>query len=208
LRSKYSRKRLALVALIVGSCLRVQENSDRANRPMLLVVPGDDCDALYLLLVIFHESSMIFKGRDILPAVEPGSINQRIDLRRNLAKVVSLHFAGAMILNTLPEIMSVLIMRNLLQSKPDAAAVSWCSRVCSAVYSSKVCGVAKWSGAARNWRRAWRGRFIVDLEARSVDLLPGQGFVVPKGVIHCTRAPERSVILMVETAAIVPTGDT
>jgi hypothetical protein len=29
----------------------------------------------------------------------------------------------------------------------------------------------------------------------------------PKGVLHCTRAPERSVILMVETAAIVPTGD-
>jgi len=51
------------------------------------------------------------------------------------------------------------------------------------------------------------GHFIVDLEARSVDLLPGQGFVVPKGVMHCTRAPERSVILMVESAAIVPTGD-
>ena len=51
------------------------------------------------------------------------------------------------------------------------------------------------------------GRFVVDLEERSVDLLPGQGFVVPKGVMHCTRAPERSVILMVETAAIVPTGD-
>ena len=51
------------------------------------------------------------------------------------------------------------------------------------------------------------GRFIVDLEERSVDLLPGQGIVVPKGVMHCTRAPERSVILMVETAAIVPTGD-
>ena len=51
------------------------------------------------------------------------------------------------------------------------------------------------------------GRFIVDLEGRSVELLPNQGFVVPKGVTHCTRAPERSVILMVETAAIVPTGD-
>jgi mannose-6-phosphate isomerase-like protein (cupin superfamily) len=51
------------------------------------------------------------------------------------------------------------------------------------------------------------GRFIVDLEGRSVDLLPGQGLVVPKGVMHCTRAPERSVILMVETATIVPTGD-
>jgi mannose-6-phosphate isomerase-like protein (cupin superfamily) len=51
------------------------------------------------------------------------------------------------------------------------------------------------------------GRFIVDLEDRSVELSPSQGFVVPKGVMHCTRAPERSVILMVETAAIVPTGD-
>ena len=52
------------------------------------------------------------------------------------------------------------------------------------------------------------GRFIIDLEGRSVELLPNQGFVVPKGVLHCTRAPEKSVILMVETAAIVPTGDT
>ena len=37
--------------------------------------------------------------------------------------------------------------------------------------------------------------------------LQGSGFVVPKGVIHRTRAPERAVILMVESAAIVPTGD-
>ena len=51
------------------------------------------------------------------------------------------------------------------------------------------------------------GHFIIDLEARSVDLQPQQGFVVPKGVKHRTRAPERAVILMVETAAIVPTGD-
>ncbi len=51
------------------------------------------------------------------------------------------------------------------------------------------------------------GKFVIDLEGRSVELLPGQGFVVPKGMMHCTRAPERSVILMIETAAIVPTGD-
>lgn len=51
------------------------------------------------------------------------------------------------------------------------------------------------------------GKFIVDLQERSFELLPGQGLVVPKGVIHCTRSPERSVILMMETAAIVPTGD-
>ena len=51
------------------------------------------------------------------------------------------------------------------------------------------------------------GHFIIDLEDRSVDLQPQQGVVVPKGVKHRTRAPDRAVILMVETAAIVPTGD-
>lgn len=52
-----------------------------------------------------------------------------------------------------------------------------------------------------------QGTFIIDLEGRSVELKPLEGFVVPKGVLHRTRAPERAVILMAETAAIVPTGD-
>lgn len=51
------------------------------------------------------------------------------------------------------------------------------------------------------------GRFLIDLEDRTVDLAPGQGFVVPRGVMHRPRAPERTVILMVEGAGIVPTGD-
>jgi mannose-6-phosphate isomerase-like protein (cupin superfamily) len=51
------------------------------------------------------------------------------------------------------------------------------------------------------------GSFIIDLEDRSVTLSPQQGFVVPKRVVHRTRAPEKAVILMIETAAIVPTGD-
>jgi mannose-6-phosphate isomerase-like protein (cupin superfamily) len=51
------------------------------------------------------------------------------------------------------------------------------------------------------------GRFLIDLEDRTVDLAPGQGFVVPKGVRHRPRAPERTVILMVEGAGIMPTGD-
>jgi len=51
------------------------------------------------------------------------------------------------------------------------------------------------------------GHFIIDLEGRSIDLQPQQGFVVPRGIMHRTRAPERAVILMVETASIVPTGD-
>ena len=42
------------------------------------------------------------------------------------------------------------------------------------------------------------GRFIIDLEGHSIELLPNQGFTVPKGVLHCTRARERSVILMVD----------
>jgi mannose-6-phosphate isomerase-like protein (cupin superfamily) len=59
------------------------------------------------------------------------------------------------------------------------------------------------------------GRFLIDLEraaddtpGRVVELAPKQGFVVPKGTAHRTRAPERTVILMVETAAVVPTGST
>jgi mannose-6-phosphate isomerase-like protein (cupin superfamily) len=51
------------------------------------------------------------------------------------------------------------------------------------------------------------GRFLVDLEDRSIDLLPRQGFTVPRGVVHRARSPERSIVLMVEAAGIVPTGD-
>ena len=51
------------------------------------------------------------------------------------------------------------------------------------------------------------GELLIDLEGRTVSLRPGQALVVPKGVVHRTRAPRRTVMLMVETAAIVPTGD-
>ena len=51
------------------------------------------------------------------------------------------------------------------------------------------------------------GHLLIDLEGRTVDLGPKQGLVVPRGVVHRTRAPERCVMLMVENAGIVPTGD-
>lgn len=51
------------------------------------------------------------------------------------------------------------------------------------------------------------GEFLVDLETHTVTLGPQQGIVVPKGIVHRTRAPEKCVILMVENAGIVPTGD-
>jgi len=54
------------------------------------------------------------------------------------------------------------------------------------------------------------GCLLIDLdgeEGRRIELEPRQGFVVPKGVIHRTRARERTIILMVEGAGIIPTGD-
>jgi len=50
------------------------------------------------------------------------------------------------------------------------------------------------------------GRFLIDLEDRTVELMPRQGFTVPRGVVHRTRAPEKAVILMIEGAGVVPTG--
>jgi mannose-6-phosphate isomerase-like protein (cupin superfamily) len=51
------------------------------------------------------------------------------------------------------------------------------------------------------------GRFVIDLEGRTVELTPRQGFTVPKGAMHRTRAPERTVILMIEGAGVAPIGD-
>lgn len=51
------------------------------------------------------------------------------------------------------------------------------------------------------------GRLFIDLPERTVELAPRQGFVVPKGILHRTRAPQRTVMLMVENAGIIPTGD-
>ena len=52
------------------------------------------------------------------------------------------------------------------------------------------------------------GLLIIDIEGSdSVELPPQQGYVVPKGVVHRTRAPEKTTILMIENAGIVPTGD-
>ena len=51
------------------------------------------------------------------------------------------------------------------------------------------------------------GQLLIDFKDRTVTLSQRQGFVVPKGVIHRTRAPQRTVILMVENAGIIPTGD-
>ena len=52
-----------------------------------------------------------------------------------------------------------------------------------------------------------RGEIEGQIAERTVALKPGQGFVVPKTVVHRTRAPKRTTILMVENAGIIPTGN-
>jgi mannose-6-phosphate isomerase-like protein (cupin superfamily) len=51
------------------------------------------------------------------------------------------------------------------------------------------------------------GMLFIDLEGRTIEVGPQQGVTISKGVMHRPRAPRRTIMLMVETAAITPTGD-
>lgn len=51
------------------------------------------------------------------------------------------------------------------------------------------------------------GQLLIDLEDRTIELNPNQGVTIPKGVMHRPRAPKKTVMLMVETSDIQPTGD-
>ena len=51
------------------------------------------------------------------------------------------------------------------------------------------------------------GLLLIDLEDKLIELKPNQGFTVPKGVMHRTRAPSRTSILLIEKSTIKPTGD-
>jgi mannose-6-phosphate isomerase-like protein (cupin superfamily) len=52
------------------------------------------------------------------------------------------------------------------------------------------------------------GELLLDIEGKeTVTLKQHQGYVVPKRIVHRTRAPEKTIILMIETAGIIPTGD-
>jgi mannose-6-phosphate isomerase-like protein (cupin superfamily) len=52
------------------------------------------------------------------------------------------------------------------------------------------------------------GSLLIDLEDRdTVTLTPHQGYTVPRGVVHRTRAPTRTAVLMVEAVGVAPTGD-
>ena len=52
-----------------------------------------------------------------------------------------------------------------------------------------------------------QGQLLIDLEDKTIELNSNQGVTITKGVMHRPRAPLKTVMLMVETNAIVPTGD-
>jgi mannose-6-phosphate isomerase-like protein (cupin superfamily) len=52
-----------------------------------------------------------------------------------------------------------------------------------------------------------QGQLLIDLEDRTIELNPNEGVTISKGVMHRPRAPKKTVMLMVETSAIQPTGD-
>ena len=52
-----------------------------------------------------------------------------------------------------------------------------------------------------------QGQLLIDLEDQTIELNPNQGVTISKGVMHRPRAPQKTVMLMVETNAIQPTGD-
>ena len=51
------------------------------------------------------------------------------------------------------------------------------------------------------------GQLLIDLEDKTIELNPNQGVTISKGVMHRPRAPQKTVMLMVETSAIQPTGN-
>ncbi|MBI5538335.1 MAG: cupin domain-containing protein [Deltaproteobacteria bacterium] len=52
------------------------------------------------------------------------------------------------------------------------------------------------------------GELLLDIEGKdTVAIGPHKAYTVPKGVVHRTRAPKRTVVLMIESKGVVPTGD-
>jgi mannose-6-phosphate isomerase-like protein (cupin superfamily) len=51
------------------------------------------------------------------------------------------------------------------------------------------------------------GKLLIELEDKTVELGPRQGTTIPKGMMHRPVAPEKTIVLMVETSDIQPTGD-
>src|ERR1700733_11862400 len=52
-----------------------------------------------------------------------------------------------------------------------------------------------------------QGQLLIDLEDQTIELNPNEGVTITKGVMHRPRAIVKTVMLMVETSEIIPTGN-
>ena len=52
-----------------------------------------------------------------------------------------------------------------------------------------------------------QGQHFIELEDQTIELNPNEGVTISKGVMHRPRASKKTVMLMVETSTIQPTGD-
>jgi mannose-6-phosphate isomerase-like protein (cupin superfamily) len=73
----------------------------------------------------------------------------------------------------------------------------------------KVQGTFPWHhhAAEDEFFLVWKGRFRVEFRDRIVELGPGEGLVVPRGVEHRTAADEEAEVLVFEPAATRNTGN-
>jgi len=101
-----------------------------------------------------------------------------------------------------------------LQSLVDACTVEWYNQTLCQVNDCVVRlgilhGEFHWHKHDREDEFFYvvEGHLWIDLESRLVELSPRQGFTVAKGVLHRTRAPEKTVVLMIEGAGVTPTGN-
>ena len=96
-----------------------------------------------------------------------------------------------------------------------ATASDWSNRTLCAVNDCVVrLGVVK---GEFHWHKHDRedefflvlsGELSIDLDdGTTVRLQPNQGYAVPRGQVHRTRAAARTVMLMVEGGSVAPTGD-
>src|SRR5580658_5320470 len=100
------------------------------------------------------------------------------------------------------------------KSLADACAFTWYNQTLCQVNDSVVrLGVVE---GEYHWHKhdvddefffVLSGQLLIDLEDKTIALDPMQGYTIPHGVVHRTRAPRRTVMLMVETSEITPTGD-
>jgi mannose-6-phosphate isomerase-like protein (cupin superfamily) len=51
------------------------------------------------------------------------------------------------------------------------------------------------------------GKLLLDLEGKTLELRPDQGYTVPRRVLHRTRAKHKTIVLMMEGRTVNPRGD-